>query len=348
MKIRAALHTFSVLLALLLAGCAARQHLPAAVEVEIPATTFSFDQGTYPTALGLFPEYRLAPGDVLDVLFQIRTWQKKEEFKLAVDHRIQVHFLNAKELDQNQMVMPDGTISMPYIGKVQVVGKTVEELTAMLREKYATILRDPEIYVTVPEFRSAIKEFKHDLHTAPRGLSRLVTIRPDGYVTFPLAGEMFVAGRTIPEVNKELDARYESLIPGLHVNLFLEKHSGAVVYVMGEVAKPGAYKVLRPITIAHAIALAQGHTVRADLERVVVFRRHEKRYVGRIMAVADALARGRDAEFLYLRPDDLVYVPPKGITALGDIMDDVMRVLMFRGWNIGIDGPLHENPLIRN
>ncbi|MEW6428584.1 MAG: polysaccharide biosynthesis/export family protein [Thermodesulfobacteriota bacterium] len=337
-----------LLLLVLLAGCAAREHSPTGREVELDTTTFSFDAGTYPSSLNLFPEYRLVPGDVLDVLFQIRTWQEKKEFRLAVDHTVKIHFLHAPELDETQMIMPDGKISLPYVGEVYVVGRTVEELTSLLKEKYSPILRDTEMYVTVPEFRSSIKEIKNDLHTAPRGLSRLVTIRPDGYVTFPLTGDLFVAGRTIPDVNTALNELYEKLLPGLHCDLFLEKHSGSMLYVMGEVASPGSYQIPGPVSVAHAVALAKGHTKQAATDRIIVFRQHEKKVVGRAVNLADTLSLRENAEFLLLKPDDLVFVPKRDMSSLGDVMEDVMRVLMFRGWNIGLDGPLYENPLIKN
>jgi len=330
----------------LLSGCVVDPKVPPGKEIELETTTFSFDQEIYPTSSELFPNYRLAPGDVLDVLFQIRTWQQKEEFRLAVDHTISVKFINSPNLNETQLVQPDGIISLPYVGEVYVVNKSIKELTKELQDKYRTILRYPELYIIVPEFRSGIKELKKDLHTAPRGLSRLVTIRPDGYVTFPLAGEFFVADKTIPEVNEILNKVYDDLHPGLHVDLFLEEHSGALVYVMGEVAKPGAFKIQRPITIPNAITLAAGHTRFAALENVIVFRRHEKKIVGTSIDLRSTLSVEEKANFFYLKPDDILYLPKRNLASIGDIMEDVGRVLLFRGWSIGLDGQLYVNPLI--
>ena len=94
--------------------------------VELGLTTFPFDQEESP--YDIFTEYLLAPGDVLDVLYQIKTWQEQDEFFLAVDHTVAVKFANLPELNEEQFVRPDGTISLPYIGQVYVVGKTVEQL----------------------------------------------------------------------------------------------------------------------------------------------------------------------------------------------------------------------------
>ncbi len=259
------------MMSLLTTACSSTS-LSSGQERELAMTSFSIDDGKYPDSTSLFTDYRLAPGDLLDVLFQISTWEVKERFVIGVDDVIQVKFIDLPDLSVEQNVKPDGRISLPYINQVEAAGKTVSDLTDELRQKYKAYLRNPEVYVVVPEYSAHIKELKHDLHTAPRGLSRLVTIRPDGYVTFPLIGDVFVANRTIPEVGSQISEMYDAFLPGLSVNLFLEKSSGAVVYVLGEVNRPGSFSVQRPITVMQAVALAQGLTNAAKPSSVIVFR----------------------------------------------------------------------------
>ncbi|WP_034641473.1 polysaccharide biosynthesis/export family protein [Desulfovibrio inopinatus] len=256
---------------LLMAGCSTTS-LSSGQERNLDMASFSVDEGIYPDSTSLFTDYRLAPGDLLDVLFQISTWEVKERFVIGVDDVIQVKFIDIPDLNVEQNVKPDGRISLPYLDQIEAAGRTVAELTDELKQKYKRYLRNPEVFVVVPEYSAHIKELKHDLHTAPRGLSRLVTIRPDGYVTFPLIGDVFVANRTIPEVDAQIDEMYDAFLPGLTVNLFLEKSSGAVVYVLGEVNKPGAFSVARPISVMQAVALAEGMSSYAKPSSVIVFR----------------------------------------------------------------------------
>lgn len=333
-------------LAMAAGGCAGTSGPAPGEEITIEGRTFSFDEAAYPSPRGIFPEYRMAPGDVLDVLFQIRSWQEKETFPLAVDHTVSVKFVNAPELNETQRVQPDGRISLPYVGSVYVVGKTVSGLTAELRQRYGLILRDPEIYVTVPEFRSRIKELKADLHTAPRGLSRLVTVRPDGYATFPLVGDVFVADRALPRVGRDLNERYEQVLPGLHVDLFLERHAGALVYVVGRVARPDGYQIQKPITVLQALALAGGFATRSDLQRVLVLRRQGRRMVATPVDVESSLALSEGRRVFFLRPDDIVYVPRSRVAAAADVLRDIADILLFRGWNIGLDGILFDDALL--
>lgn len=308
---------------------------PPGVEVPIERNTFSFDQGVYPSELDLFQEYRISPGDVLDVLFQIHSWSPAKDFKIDMGYTVNVKFLGTPELDQVQTVLPDGTIVLPYIGKILVTGKTIEALTEELKERYKSILRRPEIYVVVPEFQTRIKELKADLHTAPRGLSRLVTVRPDGYVTFPLIGDVFAAHRTIPELNKILNEKYDRVLAGLHVDLFLEKTSGSIVYVLGEVYKPGGYSIAKPISVLEAIALAGSFTDKACLDSIAIFRKHERKIVARVLDLTKVFSLSQDSEFFYLRPDDVIYVPKRSVSTLAQLIGEVSDIMLFKGWSWG-------------
>lgn len=326
------MRAFSVLfVVLLLIGCATeRVDLPVGGEVQMERTTFSFSQQEHP--FDLFPEYRIAPGDVLDVLFIVRSWIEKEEFKLAIDHTVKVQFVHAPELDTTQRVLPNGTIILPYIGELYVIGKTVDALTKELKAHYKGILQIPELTVSVPEFRSLLKELKADLHTAPRGLSRLTTVRPDGYATFPGIQDVFVSGKTIPEVSKLLNEGYQERLPGLHCDLFLEKHAGSLVYVVGQVKKPGAYSILRPLTVLEALALAESYLPGARLDSVIVIRKHDKQMAATRLDLRDSLTFAEGKKLFYIQPDDIVYVPRTWVSTAAEVARDISSILFFRGW----------------
>ena len=331
---------------LLFTGCATnvKTDIPVGEEVVLQRTSFSFDESEAP--YDLFSTYRLKPGDVMDVLFQIRTWVEKESFALAVDHTVNIVFVHAPELNQSQKIRPDGTISLPYVGVVRVIGKTVDELTEELKGRYANVLRDPDLYVLVPEFQSAIMELKRDLHTAPRGLSRLATVRPDGYITFPMVGDTLVAGRTVPEVNRELNEHYEQILPGLHCDLFLERHAGTVIYVTGEVQRPGTYSIDKPISVIEALSLSGSFSPRARLDSVMVVRRNEGQMIARRIDVRNALDFATESTMFMLQPDDIVIVPKSRLAHTAEVMQQVADVLMFRGWSVGLgfSYEIHDAP----
>jgi polysaccharide export outer membrane protein len=324
----------------LVSACATRSTLSPGEEVSMDTTTFSFDEGQTPH--DVLPAYRLAPGDVLDILYIIRTWIKKEDFRLKVEHTITVKFIHAPELDTSQKVRPDGNITLAYIGDVYVIDKTVDDLIEELKNKYRPILQIPELLVTVPEFRAGIKELKTDLHTAPRGLSRLTTVRPDGYATFPGVGDVFVAGKTVPEAGKILNELYQERYPEIHCDLFLEKHAGSQIYVVGQVLKPGAYSVVRPMTILEAIALAGGHIYSAQLNSVFVVRKHDSKMVATRVDLEKTLAFKSDSRFFYLQPNDIVYIPKTWLAGAAEVAKDLGNLIFFRGWGLGFSWELHD------
>ncbi len=319
-------------------GCA--MFSPGHREIEMEEISFSFDTGEDP--VNRFSRYLIAPGDVLDVLYHVKAWEGQKEFRLAVDHQVAVKFPDMPDLNEVASIRPDGNISLPYLGEIKVVGMTVAELTADLKKRYADILRKPELFVTVPDFRQAIREFKADLHTAPRGLSRLVTVRPDGMATFAMVGDIMVSGRTIREVQDEMNVAYARIMPGLSADLFLERHSGSRIFVLGQVSEPGAYEIQRPTTVVEALALAGSPLRTAKLNSVVVIRRQGAKMVGTRVDARSALHLRKNSFFFYLKPDDVLFVPKTTISKIGDVAEDVQRMLFFNGWGFSLDVPIDE------
>jgi len=264
------------------------------------------------------------------VLFQFRTWSEEEAYVISVDDRVAVHFIHAPELNQEQDVRPDGKISLPYIGQVKVSGSTVEDLTGMLEEKYTSILRNPRLYIVVSETRRRIQEFKNDLRSDRQGLSRVVTVRPDGHSSFPYLEEMLVAGRTMASVSEELNKKYESFMQGLNINLSLVEGAGTLIYVLGEVNEPGCYQIKRPVTALEAISLAGGYKSSARLEEVVALRRQSEQVTARRIDLVKALTLKEQQYFL--KHDDVLFVPKSTLFANSEIAKQLTDVLLFRGW----------------
>jgi polysaccharide export outer membrane protein len=118
-----------------LAGCggarsstATKPAAPQIPEKPVGMTTFSFDQQQAP--YDVFGEYRIGPGDLLDVLYQVRSWVRRDSFKLAMDNTVTVKFIYAPELNVTQQVRPDGAITLPYLGSVYAVDKSVDEFAS--------------------------------------------------------------------------------------------------------------------------------------------------------------------------------------------------------------------------
>lgn len=90
-------------------------------------------------------------------------------------------------------------------------------------------------------------------------LTREVLVRPDGYISVPLAGHVMARGRQIHQIEKDISeslSRYLRDKPVVTVSVL--KTSGYKIYVLGKVNRPGEYMINQPIDVMQALALAGG------------------------------------------------------------------------------------------
>lgn len=152
------------------------------------------------------------------------------------------------------------------------------------------------------------------------GLNRTVLVSPDGRVTFPLAGGLPAAGRTLEEVQADLAER---LAPNFAAppNVFVALESLAQpraatgdkavatidVFVVGEAEGPGKLEVKPGTTVLQAFALMGGFTPFAATKRIQL-RRDGKTYGLNY----DAIERGSSASgTTVLRDGDVILVPQR-------------------------------------
>ena len=104
-------------------------------------------------------------------------------------------------------------------------------------------------------------------------LDQGVLVRPDGGISFPLAGDLNAEGKTIDEVTQEIAQKLSEFIPNPVVTVSLQENSGNRIYVTGRVNQPGVFLVNRPIDIMQALSMAGGLTPFADRDAIKVLRR---------------------------------------------------------------------------
>jgi polysaccharide export outer membrane protein len=134
-------------------------------------------------------------------------------------------------------------------------------------------------------------------------------IRPDGGMSFPLAGELQAAGHTVAELTAMLEQRIRKLIPDAVVSVSVKTASGNRVYVIGKVNHAGDFALTRPIDVMQALSLAGGATPFADTNGILVLRRQGERQTAIAFRYGD-VERGRKLEQnILLQSGDTVVVP---------------------------------------
>jgi len=138
-------------------------------------------------------------------------------------------------------------------------------------------------------------------------LTRSVTVRPDGKISLPLIDELEVAGTTTPQLQEELNQRFAAYIRHPQAAVLVAEIHSKLVYVTGEVQRPGAYPVASTITVVQLIARAGGTTEFAKQSKMYVLRQSNGK---RLNVNYKAVIQGRrESENVELLPGDTVVVP---------------------------------------
>lgn len=87
-------------------------------------------------------------------------------------------------------------------------------------------------------------------------LTRTLTIRPDGKLSYPFIGEFQAAGLTISELDDYLTEALSVYYEELDVNIMPITYAGQEFYVAGDVAQEGEYPLLSEVTVAEGILQA--------------------------------------------------------------------------------------------
>ena len=143
-------------------------------------------------------------------------------------------------------------------------------------------------------------------------LTMSVTIRPDGWIAFPIAGEMRAAGLTPMELQLRLEHALAESIVAPAVTVLVTRVSGFKVSVLGKVRSPGRYDVQDPASVIDLLAQAGGPNDYADVEQMYILRRTDLQsatYLRIPVRFSAAISQGKDGANVLVRPGDVIVVP---------------------------------------
>jgi len=159
------------------------------------------------------------------------------------------------------------------------------------------------------EYRIGPEDVLHISVWKEEDLDRMVLVRPDGGVSFPLVGDLQVSGRTPLEVQDEIRSRLARYVPDAEVTVSVDEISGYTVFVLGEVNSPGQFTLGRYVDVVQALTLAGGTTPYAAEKNIQILRRQDGKEVVYRFNFRD-IKRGRSlAQNVVLQSGDVVVVP---------------------------------------
>ena len=127
------------------------------------------------------------------------------------------------------------------------------------------------------EYRIGPEDVLHISVWKEEDLDRMVLVRPDGGISFPLAGDLQVSGRTPLEVQDEIRSRLQRYVPDAEVTVSVDTISGYTIFVLGEVEEPGQFTLGRYVDVIQALTLSGGFTPYANSRSIQILRRQDGR-----------------------------------------------------------------------
>ena len=152
-------------------------------------------------------------------------------------------------------------------------------------------------------------------------------IRLDGKLTFPLLGEINVAGMTVAELTALLNTDLQEYLikPEVYINVVGE--GSTRVYLFGEIRRPGMYELKKTHTVIDAISAAGSYTERTAKKKIFLIRKNQQGEPLQIN-LKNMLDTGDLEKNYELQEGDILFFKGNGKFTLSDLMPYLSAVYM--------------------
>lgn len=140
-------------------------------------------------------------------------------------------------------------------------------------------------------------------------MSVTAVVRPDGKIDVPLVNEIYVVGMTPLQLQALLVTKLEPFVTVPEVTVSVREINSRKVYLLGQVAHPGVFRINSTTTVGQILAQAGGLKEFAKRKKIYVLRNVDHNQV-RIPFNYDAMIKGQkgSSDFV-LQPGDTIVVP---------------------------------------
>ncbi len=311
------------LFTLLLAGSCATQH-PALPRESIQPKAASEDVDYQAEATRILANFRAA-GEAV----------RAAGYRIVPGDDVTVSVYGREDLSGKHRVGPDGLISLPVVGDVQVGGLLRAEARAAVEKAFAPAYSDLAVTLGVDTYTaysvvvlgSVQDPGEYQFGMAPsllRAIGEAGGLAPDDNGLTPercaiIRGRETILWIDLNQLLREGDLSLNvELIPGdvVHVTADTQR----LIYVLGEVNRPGMYPLRHGMTAIDSIALAGGVTEDADDDAIRLL--HPSQGTTSYFDYEEFAAGG----FLQNQPlaqGDVVFVPRHTLAEIGWVFDQL-------------------------
>src|SRR5712692_7233931 len=115
------------------------------------------------------------------------------------------------------------------------------------------------------EYRIGTDDVLHVIVWDNKDLEQTITVRPDGKISFPLAGEIQAQDLTVPQLTEVLTQRLSTAVKNPNVSVMVKEIRSYRVHFVGRIVRPGVYPIKAGTPLLQALTLAGGTSDNADL-----------------------------------------------------------------------------------
>ncbi len=207
-----------------------------------------------------------------------------DEYRIGANDTLDIEVFGFSELSFSKKIPSDGTLSYPYVGDINVIGMTTNELRGLIKNKLEDgYLVNPAVTVTVSDYKSQWAYVTGNVSKPGmfylKGPTTLIELLSEvGGTDWHLLYLTKGAGEDSSNPDK-IEIRKTDLYDNgsFESNIIIE-HSDRIeipknyYYVSGEVNSPGSFDYTETITIYKAITEAGGITGWGDPKKVELMR----------------------------------------------------------------------------
>lgn len=140
-------------------------------------------------------------------------------------------------------------------------------------------------------------------------LNKQVLVRPDGGISFPLAGDLQASRSSVTELQKRITQKLEKYIPDPLVTVAILKQDGNKIYVIGKVNRAGEFVANRNLDVVQALSVAGGMTPYAAANKISILRRTNGKLTSIPFRYGDIEKGENLQQNIMLQSGDVVLVP---------------------------------------
>ena len=250
--------------------------------------------------------HRVAAPDIL--LIEALRMIPKGPYRLEAMEVLQIEVtdtLPKQDIKGLYMISPDGKINLGHTyGSLQVGGLTVEQAQLAIRNFLNPIIKGANVNVALVQMR-AVQNVRGD-HL----------VRPDGTISLGMYGSVFVAGMTLGEVKRVVEAHLSVYLVDPQISVDVKAYNSRKIYIVADTLYNFRQQVIAlPATgnetVLDAISKVQGLNQTASLKKIWIARPSPAGHPCSTILPVDWQAitqAGRTETNYQLLPGDRIYI----------------------------------------